>query len=145
MSDFGNGFIVNIVKTMEHFFTTEYKEINKIYNKYNEDTIRDITGNEKGEILSNIINWVYGIYDHIGSIKIPCNNEYENIKWEEVKLHIEDIKRKCISIKEVYLHPLYTVNIWFLIDKTRSIYDVMKDIIILIDKNLGIDNDWGKW
>lgn len=145
MSDFGNGFIVNIVKAMEHFFTTEYKEINKIYHKYNEDAIRDITSKEKGEILTNITNWVYGIYDHIGSIKIPCYNEHENIKWEKIRSRIEDIKRNCISIKEVYMSPLYDVNIWFLIDEARSMYDIMKDMIILIDKNLGIDSDWGEW
>lgn len=135
-TDHGRGFILCLIKFAQH--AENWFEIQEEYKSMRQSIKeQDITPppgflDKTGEVS----RFFYGASDHLYKLEIPDN-------WKKTKIarKVSKLRSKCLGMRL----GLHSRGVKYTGNEIREMYDLLEEIALLIDKELGLNPDIGQY
>jgi len=138
-SDFGKGLVICLVKFAEHFERDMiFLKIRDFENGNLTDLdkqILEIYGSVEKLISHEIEMWANGASDHLYEIEVPKGKG-----WDKIRIKVKELQEKGLNMG----HGFHLSKIWKKED-LFELFNLTRDIALMIDKKLGLNPDVGEW
>jgi hypothetical protein len=140
-SEFGKGLVICLVKFAEHAhrwqtIKKEYEDLRNFQNKTDRMITKIETGKESFSESRAVQMFFDGAYDHLREIEVP-----DAWKNTEITTKIDELVAYSVQIK----HDWFEENGSYSEKDVFKTLELCQEIALLIDKQIGLTPDIGKW